>query len=148
MKLYNFAIQSENTISFLFYGDKKMVHILIGIISGIISGTGMGGGTILIFLLTFMMGIEQHIAQATNLIFFIPTSIVAIIVNLKQKNIDIKLAIIISLFGILGAIIGANISINTNVEILKKCFGIFLAIIAIHEIYSIAKQYKFSTHKR
>ena len=56
-----------------------MIEILIGMISGIVSGTGMGGGTILIFLLTFMMGIEQHVAQATNLIFFIPTSIVAII---------------------------------------------------------------------
>ena len=118
-----------------------MAEILIGIISGIVSGTGMGGGTILIFLLSFLMGIEQHIAQATNLIFFIPTSIVAIIVNLKNKNIDLKLAILISVFGILGAIIGANISINIDVKILKKCFGIFLAIIAINEIYSIFKLY-------
>jgi uncharacterized membrane protein YfcA len=119
-----------------------MVEILIGVISGIVSGTGMGGGTILIFLLTFMMGMEQHMAQATNLIFFIPTSIVAIIVNLKNKNIDLKLAIIISIFGILGAIIGANISLHIDVNILKKCFGIFLAFVAINEIYSIAKQYK------
>ena len=119
-----------------------MAEILMGLVSGIVSGTGMGGGTILIFLLTFIMGVEQHIAQATNLIFFIPTSIVAIIVNLKNKNIDIPLAIIISVFGILGAIIGANISININVNILKKCFGIFLAIIAINEKYSIVKEYK------
>ena len=55
-----------------------MGEILIGIVSGIVSGAGMGGGTILIFLLSFVMGVEQHIAQATNLIFFIPTSIVAI----------------------------------------------------------------------
>ena len=119
-----------------------MAEILIGILSGIVSGTGMGGGTILIFLLTFMMVIEQHIAQATNLIFFIPTSIVAIIVNFKNKNIDFKLAILISIFGILGAIIGANISLHTDVRLLKKCFGMFLAIIAVNEIYSIVKQYK------
>ena len=48
-----------------------MAETLIGIISGIVSGTGMGGGTILIFFLTFMLGIDQHVAQATNLIFFI-----------------------------------------------------------------------------
>ncbi len=123
-----------------------MVEILTGLVSGIVSGTGMGGGTILIFLLTIMMGMEQHIAQATNLIFFIPTSIVAIIVNLKNKNIDIPLAIIISVFGVLGAIIGANISINIDVGILRKCFGIFLAIIAINEIYSIIKKYKKSNN--
>ncbi len=118
-----------------------MAQVLIGIISGIISGTGMGGGTILIFLLTFILGIEQHVAQATNLIFFIPTSIVAIIVNLKNKNIDIPVAIIVSVFGVLGAILGANISINTDVNILRKGFAIFLAIIALKEIYSIIKIY-------
>ena len=117
-----------------------MTEILIGLVSGIVSGTGMGGGTILIFLLTFMRGLEQHIAQATNLIFFIPTSIVAIIVNIKNKNIDLKLATIISIFGILGAIIGANLSIHTNVKTLRKYFGIFLAIIAIHEIYNNIKE--------
>ena len=37
-----------------------MREILIGIVSGIVSGTGMGGGTILIFLLTFMIRVEQQ----------------------------------------------------------------------------------------
>ena len=119
-----------------------MKEIIIGIVSGIVSGTGMGGGTILIFLLTFMCGIEQHIAEATNLIFFIPTSIVAIIVNIKNKNIKFKIATIISIFGILGAIVGANISIHTDVNRLRKFFGIFLAVIAIHEIYTIIKENK------
>lgn len=119
-----------------------MVEILIGIISGMISGTGMGGGTILIFLLVYALGVEQHIAQATNLIFFIPTSIIAIIINLKNKNIALKTAIFVSVFGILGAIIGANISIRIDVHILKKAFGIFLLLIAIHEIYTIVKWYK------
>ena len=125
-----------------------MIEILIGVVSGIVSGTGMGGGTILIFLLTFFMGVEQHIAQATNLIFFIPTSIVAIIVNLKNKNIDLKLATIISICGVIGAIIGANIAINIDVGLLKKIFGIFLALVAINEIYSIIKLYKNDDKKK
>ena len=125
-----------------------MGEILIVIVSGIVSGAGMGGGTILIFLLSFVMGVEQHIAQATNLIFFIPTSIVAIIVNLKNKNIDLKLATIISICGILGAIIGANIAINIDVGLLKRFFGIFLAVVAINEIYSIIKLYKTDSKKK
>ena len=119
-----------------------MFEILVGVVSGIVSGTGMGGGTILIFLLTFIMGIEQRVAQATNLIFFIPTSLIAIIVNIKNKNIDLKTGVIISIFGVFGAIVGANLAIHMDVNILKKCFGIFLALIAINEIYSITKQYK------
>ena len=119
-----------------------MLQIFIGIISGIVSGMGMGGGTILIFLLIFICNIEQHIAQATNLIFFIPTSIIAIIVNIKNKNIDLKLGIYTAIFGILGAIIGANIAIYTDVDKLRKLFGIFLIAIVLHEIYSIYKGYK------
>lgn len=119
-----------------------MKEIIIGLMAGIVSGTGMGGGTILIFLLIFLLGVEQHIAQAINLIFFIPTSIVAIIVNIKNKNIDLKLATIIIVFGILGAIIGANISINTDVDKLQTYFGIFLLVIAGHEIYTIIKENK------
>ena len=116
------------------------MEILIGIFSGIFSGIGVGGGTILIFLLTTFIGLEQHIAQATNLIYFIPTAISAIIVNYKNKNIEIKLTLLTSIAGIIGAIIGAKISVNTDVEKLKKLFGIFLTVIAIHEIYTIYRE--------
>ena len=119
-----------------------MIQSVIGLVSGVFSGVGMGGGTILIFLLTTFAGIEQHIAQATNLIYFIPTAISAIIVNYKEKNIDTKLAISVSIFGIIGAIIGAKFAVNTDVQKLRKLFGIFLAIIAIHEIYTLFKEYK------
>ena len=121
--------------------------ILIGMFSGIFSGIGMGGGTILIFLLTTFLNIEQHLAQSTNLIYFIPTAIAAIFVNYKNRNIDLNLAIFTSVGGIIGAIIGAIISINTDVLKLKKMFGVFLAIIAIHEIYTLIKEYKQNKKK-
>ena len=62
-----------------------MINIIFGVISGIISSLGIGGGTILIFLLISFSEIEQHIAQGVNLIFFIPTSIVSIFINLKNN---------------------------------------------------------------
>lgn len=118
-----------------------MWEIITGLISGIISGTGMGGGTILILVLSVFLGINQHTAQATNLIFFVPTSVVAIIVSIKEKMIEWKTGIIIAITGTIGAVIGASISTKLEVTILKKIFGIFLAIIAIYEIYSLIKQY-------
>jgi len=119
-----------------------MLEILIGFISGIVSGTGMGGGTILILCLSMFLGINQKIAQAINLIFFIPTSLAAIYINIKQKNINLKISKIIIFCGIIGAIIGATIAKNMDTKILRKSFGIFLAFIAIHEIYTILKTYK------
>lgn len=124
-----------------------MIEILTGFISGIVSGTGMGGGTILILCLSIFLGIDQKIAQATNLVFFIPTSIAAIYINIKEKNINFKVAKVIIFFGVIGAVVGAIIAQNIDTKLLKKLFGIFLSFIAIHEIYVIFKMYKKNKSK-
>lgn len=117
------------------------MEIIIGIISGMVTAIGMGGGTVLILLLTLIFGIQQHIAQSVNLIFFVPTSITAIIMNIKNKNIDFKIAYSIVIFGIVGSAIGSIISGRIDVYKLRKCFGIFLFFIAVYEIYNFYKQY-------
>jgi len=117
------------------------MEIVIGIISGILTAIGMGGGTILILLLTLILNVSQHTAQATNLIFFIPTSITAIIFNLKNKEIDFKIGILIIFWGVIGSVVGAIVSNKINVQNLRKYFGIFLLFIAIHEICNFYKQY-------
>lgn len=124
-----------------------MLPIIFGAISGIVTGLGMGGGTILILLLSLFMNLEQHAAQATNLVFFVPTSLAAIIINIKQKNVDFKVAIIISIFGIIGAIIGAIISERISSNHLRKYFAIFILVIAIHEIYKLYKEYRSKRNK-
>ena len=124
-----------------------MLEFFTGIISGIVSGTGMGGGTILILILSVFMGIDQHVAQATNLIFFVPTSITAIIATMREKLIDWKIGIPVAISGIVGAIFGARISVNMDVNHLKKYFGNFLILITIYEIYSLIKTYKKDKNK-
>lgn len=124
-----------------------MLEIFIGFVSGIIGGLGLGGGTILILFLSIFLSIEQHIAQATNVIFFVPTAISAIIVSLKNKNIDLKIGIPICIWGILGALIGATISSKMDMSLLKKCFGVFLIFIAIYQTYEYIKDKKRHNNK-
>lgn len=121
-----------------------MLEIVTGIIAGSISGLGMGGGTVLILVLANFIGLEQHIAQATNLVFFIPTAITAIIVNIKQKLINFKLAIIVIVSGIVGAMVGSELAMNIDALSLKKYFGMFLLLISVNEIYWIIREYIFS----
>ncbi len=117
------------------------MEIIFGIIAGTISSLGMGGGTILILLLSVFLGIEQHVAQATNLIFFVPTSITAIIMNIKNKKINWKISKDIIIYGIIGALFGSYISNYLPNEKLKKIFGIFLLFIAFFQIYEIYSSY-------
>lgn len=87
------------------------------------------------------MQIDQHIAQGANLVFFIPACVTASIVNIRNKKINYDIAKFVIIFGIIGAVIGAKLSVNLPINELKKCFGIFLIIVAINEIYSLKKEY-------
>ena len=124
-----------------------MTEILFGVLAGIVSSLGMGGGTILILLLTIFLNIDQHISQATNLIFFIPTSITAIIINAKNKKINWKESKNIIIFGSIGAILGSMISNQLPSLKLKKIFGIFIGLIAIFQIYTSHNKTKKANNK-
>ena len=106
-----------------------------------ITSLGLGGGTILILLLEFVKDISQHVMQGTNLIFFILSAMVATFVNIKNKHIDFEASKWMILSGILGGILGSLLSFKFESENLKKCFGIFLLVIAALEIYSLIKGY-------
>lgn len=118
-----------------------MKEILFGILAGIVTSLGMGGGVILILLLSLFSNLNQHMMQGVNLLFFIPTSVVANFMNVKNKNIDYKICKTVATTGIIGAAIGSNLSFKISNENLKKYFGIFLCFIAIFEIYSFFKKY-------
>lgn len=118
-----------------------MKEILFGLISGIVASMGMGGGVTLVLLFSLFSEIKQHLVQGINLIFFIPTSIVAIYMNIKNKNIEYKIAKLVIFSGVIGAIIGSNLAMKINSNSLKKYFGYFLIGIAIFESISFFRQY-------
>lgn len=92
--------------------------------------------------MNFFTNINQLKIQGINLIFFIGASIVAIYMNLKNKNIKLKLVKQMIFYGILGTVIGALLSNKIeNDMVLRKCFGIFLLIIAINGTYTLFLQY-------
>ena len=112
-----------------------MLSTIIGFFSGIISGMGIGGGAILIPALIFTQNISQQTAQGINLVYFIPTAIAALIMHIKNKNVDIKTALWVGGSGVLGAIGGSFLANVLGDNILRKMFGIFLLLIGVYEIY-------------
>lgn len=109
--------------------------VLSGLLSGIISGMGIGGGTILIPALTMFIGVNQHIAQGVNLLYFLPTAAVALFIHKKNNALALKLAIPIVLFGIGGAALGAFVALKLEASLLRRLFGIFLFFMGSYEIY-------------
>lgn len=106
----------------------------------------MGGGTILILVLSNFLNIDQHTAQATNLLYFIPTSIAAIWVYWKNNNLNKKIAFKMIPLGITFGILGSYIATLIVSKNLKKYFGIFLLAVGVHEIFITVKN-KLSENK-
>ena len=117
-----------------------MLTMIIGFASGIISGMGIGGGTILIPALVFIVGTKQQIAQSINLIVFIPSAIAALFVHIKNHNIEKGLLLKLALTGCAGAVIGSMLAVKLDSDALKKYFGIFLFIMGIYELTSKYKK--------
>ncbi len=113
--------------------------ILIGVLSGVISGMGIGGGTILIPALSIFFDYEQQVAQNFNLIYFIPTAVIALITHSKSGNIEKKVLWKIIIFGLIGAGVGAIVAVNMQPDILRKCFGGFLFVMGVLEIFKKQK---------
>jgi len=108
---------------------------IIGFFSGIVSGMGIGGGTILIPALIIFTSLNQQQAQSVNLFTFIPIAIVAVITHFKNKNIEIKIWLPLTLTGIVGAIIGSKLAINLPSNLLRKLFGVFLFSMSIYQFF-------------
>ncbi len=116
-----------------------MILFLIGLLSGIISGMGIGGGTVLIPALIFIVGTTQHIAQSVNLSAFLPTALAALFIHAKNKHIRYKLAFHLMIAGTLGAVLGSKLAVTLSSDTLRRMFGVFLLVMGVYEFFRAGK---------
>ena len=120
-----------------------MIYLIIaGAVSGIISGMGIGGGIILIPVLTIFLGFDQKIAQGITLLYFIPTAVFALVIHIKNKTIDFKIALKLISTGIIGAGVGAYCMQYVSAQMLSKIFSVFLLTVGCYQIFSGIRQRK------
>ena len=110
------------------------IYILIGIICGIFGGMGLGGGTLLIPLLTLVLKFNQKISQGISLISFCIMASIVLIIHKKNGYIDIKKAFFLGIFSTVSAILGAILVNNVSSIYLKEMFGVLLIGISIYSI--------------
>ena len=114
-----------------------ILYLIAGFLSGMLGGMGMGGGTILIPALTVILGVEQHIAQATNLIAFLPMATFSLKAHKERgllKTDDVWSVIIPA---VLTSVAGGLIAALLPAVILRKLFGAFLIALAIKGLFSV-----------
>ncbi len=105
-----------------------IVPFLCGLGASVISAWGVGGGTLLLLVMTLFLGVDQRTAQGVNLLFFLPTAASALVCHARGGYLDkptLKASIPVA---VAAALIGAWVSNAVDVEVLRKPFGIYLLL--------------------
>ena len=112
-----------------------ILYIIFGIIGGLLGGMGMGGGTLLIPLLTIGLSVPQQTAQFINLVAFIPMSALALIVHIRNGYVVKKRIFYVIVPALVFAVAGSFIATVVSAAILKKAFGGFLILLGAADFF-------------
>ncbi len=108
-----------------------IAYAITGFFAGLLGGMGMGGGTVLIPALTVILGVEQHAAQATSLLAFLPMSAFSLKVHRDNGNLSVEGVWRIIAPALVTSVAGALAAVFLPADILRKLFGAFLVFLAV-----------------
>jgi uncharacterized protein len=110
---------------------KGITGFVIGILGGFFGGLiGLGGGVVMIPLMTGVVRLTQHKAHGTSLVAIIFTALVGSATYFYHGAVDWKAALMIAVSAIVTARLGALYAHSLSEKNLKKAFGVFLIVVS------------------
>ena len=110
------------------------ITLPISVVLGFLSGLGTGGGSLLILWLTFALDVPQAEARVMNLMFFIPSAVIACLFRWKEGRLRYQQVLPGILAGCLAAACCSLLTAGQSPLFLKKAFGALLIYTGIREI--------------
>ena len=121
-----------------------IISLIISFFISILSGLGVGGGGLFVIYLALFTETPQLTIQGINLAFFLFSASASLIVHLTRRKIFFLAVIVMSFFGVIGALGGSVLSRYVGQELLRKAFGIMLIFAGS---LSLVKAFKNDRHK-
>ena len=112
-----------------------LIAALAGAAAGVLSGFGVGGGSLLLIYMTSFAGVPQTLAQGINLLYFLPTAATALPAHFKNGYVEKKALLPAICAGLACSALTAWAATALDVEVLRRCFGAFLIVIGLRELF-------------
>lgn len=112
-----------------------VISVIIGILLGFLAGLGIGGGSLLILWLTFVVHLDPQTARGINLLFFLPSALAALYFRRKQGAIDFRKILPAMVSGCAAALAFSWLGSNLDLALLKKLFGGLLIVTGLRELF-------------
>jgi uncharacterized membrane protein YfcA len=105
----------------------------VGLIAGVLSGMfGIGGGVVIVPMLSGILGVDHKKAVATSLAAqLIPFGLPGVLRYYQEGVLDLWVALPLALGLAVGAIGGARIALNLPSATVKRLYGVFLAAVGV-----------------
>lgn len=110
--------------------------LVLGTLLGFLSGIGVGGGSLLILWLTIVLKMPQETARSINLLFFIPSALVACFFRWRQGVLDLKMILPGILSGCIAGALFSRIGAQLDTNLMKKLFGGILIAVGLRELFA------------
>lgn len=111
------------------------VALIVGTVLGFLTGLGVGGGSLLILWLTLALEMPQTDARGINLLFFLPSAVIACWFRWKQGTVNFRVILPAAAAGCAAAAIFSLVSARMDMALLKKLFGILLIATGLRELF-------------
>ncbi len=115
------------------------VYFLCGLAGGVLGGMGMGGGTLLIPLLTAAAGVGQAAAQGVNLLSFLPMSAIALSVHAKNGLLRRADLLFLCVPALLVSVLFSFAATRLPALLLRRGFGLFLIVLAAVRLFDVLR---------
>ena len=117
------------------YKASMLPGVAFSFLAGVASGLlGIGGGAVMVPVMTFLVGIPMHIAVATSAFMIVFSSFSAAVTQIAQGNVVFEYAAALALGSVIGAQIGARLARRIRPGRLRKVFGVFLFVIGLRMV--------------
>lgn len=103
-----------------------LLPFLCALGTGVLSAWGVGGGTLLLLIMTLFLGVDQQTAQGINLLFFLPTAAGALVCHAKNGHLDKPTLRAAVPAAVVMALLGAWVAASIDIDLLRRPFGIYL----------------------
>lgn len=117
--------------------NQILILLFIGVCAGFLSGmVGIGGGIVIVPMLVYFLGFDQHTAQGTTLFMFLfPIGILGVMNYYNKGNVDMKTAAVICTTFVLGSYFGSKLALSIDKSTITKVFGVIFFIISLKMIF-------------
>ena len=119
---------------------KWLLPFLAALGTGVLSSWGVGGGTLLLVLMTLFLGVGHREAQAINLLFFLPTAGISLFFHRKNGFLDREVWRQAAVPGTAASLLGAVAAVTVDVSLLRRPFGVFLIYSGVWMLLSARKK--------